>query len=102
MMNLPVYFLQPFVLETDTSGVGVGIVLMQDMCPIAFFSQALPPMQRIEAFYERELMDILSIVQKWQPYLLGKKFTGRTDQNSVQLLLDQRVVAGEYQRWIAK
>lgn len=106
IMNVPVLglpnFSQPFVLETDASGVGVGTVLMQNQHPITFFSQALPPMHRLKAIYEHELMAVVFGVHKWRPYLLGKMFTVRTDQKSFKFLLDQRVVAGEYQRRIAK
>lgn len=69
---------------------------------MAYFSQALPPLHRLKAVYERELMAIVFVVQKWRPYLLGRKFVVRTDQKSLKFLLEQRVIAGDYQKWIAK
>lgn len=106
MLTVPVLglpdFSQLFVIESDASGVGVGAFLMQQQRPLSFFSQALPPLHRHKPVYERELMAIVFVIQKWRPYLLGGKFVVRTDQKSLKFLLEQRVVAGDYQKWIAK
>lgn len=36
-------FTQPFILETDASGIGIGAVLGQGGHPIAYFSKKLAP-----------------------------------------------------------
>nr|KYP41804.1 Retrotransposable element Tf2 [Cajanus cajan] len=41
-------FTQPFVLEVDASGIGLGAVLMQNHHPIAFISRTLNMQQQVE------------------------------------------------------
>lgn len=57
---------------------------------------------RAKPVYERELMAGVLAVQRCRPYLLGKRFVVKTDQRSLKLLLEQRVIQPQHQRWIAK
>ncbi|KAA0031986.1 Transposon Ty3-I Gag-Pol polyprotein [Cucumis melo var. makuwa] len=106
MMTLPILalpdFSLPFEIETDASGYGVGAVLIQNNRPIAYFSQTLAMRGRAKSVYERELMAVVLAVQRWRPYLLGKRFVVKTDQQSLKFLLEQRVIQPQHQRWVAK
>ncbi|XP_044469740.1 uncharacterized mitochondrial protein AtMg00860-like [Mangifera indica] len=52
-------FLGEFVVQTDSSGLGVKFVLMRDDCPISFMSKALSVRNQSKLVYERELMAIV-------------------------------------------
>lgn len=72
-------FSLPFVLETDVSGTGIGVVLSQGHHPIAYFFKQLSPRKQRQA-YNRELYAITEALAKFRHYLLMQKFIIRTDQ----------------------
>lgn len=72
-------FSQPFEIECDASGRGLGAVLMQDRQHVAYFSRILSGKLLTKSAYEKELMALVLAVQHWRPYLLGRRFVVRTD-----------------------
>lgn len=95
-------FSKPFVVETDASGKGIGVVLMQEQHPIAYISKSLGPKQQAMSIYERELLAIVYAVQKWGTYLAHAHFIIRTDQKSIKHMLEQRLNTPFQQVWMAK
>jgi hypothetical protein len=81
-------FKQPFVIECDTSGRGIGAVLMQNQRPIDFFSQVLKGRFLLMSTYEKELVALVAAVKKWRPYVLGHPLTIKTDHQSLKYLLE--------------
>lgn len=81
-------FAQPFVIKCDASGLGVGAILMQANRPIAYFSKELKGRALHMSTYENELFALVTIIQKWMPYLLGQAFIVRADQRNLKFLLE--------------
>lgn len=106
MVSAPVLalpdFTQPFVIETDALGTGLGAVLMQDNHPIAFFSKQFCPKLLRSSTYIRELHAITSAAKRWRQYLLGHRFTILTDHKSLKELMCQGVQTPEQQIYLAK
>jgi hypothetical protein len=95
-------FEQPFIVECDASGSGIGAVLHQANDAIAFFSRALPPRHRGLAAYERELIGLSQAVRHWRPYLWGRAFIVRTDHQPLKYILDQRLATIPQHHWVSK
>lgn len=101
VLALPAFMI-PFILETDASGIGVGVVLSQRGHPIAYFSKTFAPRMQRQSTYTRELLAIADAIAKFRHYILGHKFIIRTDQKSLKSLLDQSLQTPEQQAWLHK
>ncbi|XP_040988925.1 uncharacterized protein LOC121236540 [Juglans microcarpa x Juglans regia] len=95
-------FTKVFTIECDASGVGLGTVLMQDSQPIAFYSKALKGKALLLSTYEKELLALVSDVQRWRPYLLGHPFKIKTDQQALKFLVEQKIGTESQHKWVSK
>uniref|UniRef100_A0A3Q1J2D2 ribonuclease H n=1 Tax=Anabas testudineus TaxID=64144 RepID=A0A3Q1J2D2_ANATE len=95
---------QPFILDTDASNVGVGAVLSQGgeagERAVAFYSCSLNRAERNYCVTRRELLAVVLAVRHYRPYLLGNRFTLRTDHASLTWLLNFRQPEGQVARWL--
>lgn len=101
MLALPDFSL-PFTLETDASGIAMGVVLMQKHHPIAFFSKPFCPRLQRASTYVRELHAITTAVCKWRQYLLGQSFVILMDHKSLKDLMSQVIQTTEQQVYLSK
>jgi hypothetical protein len=83
-------FSQPFTVECDASGEGIGAVLMQNRHPIVYESRKLRGPELLYTIYDKEMLAIMHALAKFRQYLVGAKFVVRTDHNSLKYFLDQR------------
>jgi hypothetical protein len=70
VLALPNYR-EPFVLEADACGYGIGAVLMQNSKPIAFMSQAIGPKAEALSTYDKEALAIIEAIKNGNITLLG-------------------------------
>ena len=96
------YFSQPFVLECDALGEGIGVVLMQNKHPIAYESRKPRDNKRLYSTYEKEMLAIMHALAKFKQYLVGSKFVMRMNHNSLKYFLDQTELNDRQQKWVSK
>ena len=58
-------FDRAFEIECDASGIGIGVVLMQDSKPIAYFSEKLSGAALNYPTYDKELYALVRTLQIW-------------------------------------
>ena len=84
-------FTKQFMVETYACEKGIGAVLMQGGRPIAYISQALGPKHLGWSVYDKELLVMLKVVDKWRHYLEGNSFVIKTNHESLRFLSQQRL-----------
>ena len=93
-----------FILDTDASNVAVGAELLQ--IPdgvertIAYGSHSLTPVQRKYCTTRKELLAVVTFLNQFRFYLLGKPFVVRTDHNSLTWLMSFKYTEGQLARWL--
>ncbi|KAI4885901.1 hypothetical protein NFI96_005622 [Prochilodus magdalenae] len=95
---------KPFLLDTDASDVGIGGVLSQIVDGrervIAYASRALSRTERNYATTKKELLAVVIFMKQFRHYLLGRRFTLRTDHSSLRWLHSFDQPEGQIARWL--
>ena len=93
----------PFLLDTDASDKALGAELSQ--CQngvervIGYASFSLTPCQRRYCTTRKELLAVVRGTRHFRHYVYGRKFTVRTDHQSLTWLLWFKLLDGQLARW---
>ena len=100
-------FSRKFVLDTDASDSGIGAVLAQEQSDgtervVAYASRVLSKSERRYCVTRRELLAVVTFVDHFRPYLLGRHFTVRTDHGALTWLQNFKDPEGQLARWLER
>jgi hypothetical protein len=80
---------KPFDVYCDASDTGIGGVLMQDDCVIAYTSRQLRRHEEHYPTHDLELLAVVHTLKVWRYYLLGNLVHIYTDRKSLKYLFTQ-------------
>ncbi len=95
---------QPYILETDASGLGLGAVLLQELqshkpLPIAYASRTLSKHERNYSATELEALAVHWALKHFKTYVYGQRCTIYTDHQALQSLMTIKEPQGRLARW---
>ncbi|XP_061754270.1 uncharacterized protein LOC133551511 isoform X2 [Nerophis ophidion] len=94
------------ILDTDASDVGIGAVLSQVQQGVervlAYGSRKLSKTEQNYCTTRRELLAVVDFTSHFRQYLLGRRFTVRTDHSSLRWLTRMKEPEGQLARWLER
>ena len=79
-------FDKTFGVHCDSSGNGIGGVLMQEKHPIAYLSEKLSEAQLNYPIYDKELYALVRVLREWEHYIRPHEFVIHTDHEMLKYL----------------
>ncbi|KAJ9536696.1 hypothetical protein OSB04_un000081 [Centaurea solstitialis] len=89
-----------FEVECDASGVGIGVVLLQEKKPISFFSEKLSGAKLNYSNYDREFYAIVRSLDHWSHYLRPKPFVLHSDHEALKFIHGQQKLNFRHAKWV--
>ena len=94
-----------YILDSDAADTGLGIVLSQQQegeeRVIAYASRSLSSTERNYSITRKELLAVIFGLKRFRQYLIGRKFTIRTDHSALQWLRRTPEPIAQAGRWLA-
>ena len=82
---------KPVTISCDASPTGLGGVLMQDGCPVAYTSRSLTEAESRYAQIEKELLAVQ--LERFNQYTYGKKITIESDHKPLEVIVKKSLAA---------
>jgi hypothetical protein len=89
-----------FELKCDESRIRIGGVLLQEGKPIAYFSEILSGPSLNYLTYDKELYDLVHVLETWQHYLWPKKIVIHSDHESLKHIRSQVKLNKRHAKWV--
>ena len=99
-----------YILDADASDTGIGATLSQvqwnsssgksEERPRAFASKSLTKSQRRYCITKRELLAVVTFIQQFRHYLLGREFLVRTDHSALRWIMSFKEPTDQMARWL--
>jgi ribonuclease HI len=91
---------KPFSIYCDTSGQGLGCILMQDSHMVAYASRQLRKHEAHYPTHDLELAAVVHALKIWRHYLMGKRCEVYTDHKSLKYIFTQSNLNLRQRRWL--
>jgi hypothetical protein len=82
-------FNKTFFLECDDLGKILKVVLLQEGCPLEFTSKKLCDCNFLKSTYEKEMVDIINVVETRLQYIIQRHFQIKNDHHGFNYFLEQ-------------
>ena len=90
---------QDFVVSTDASDMGIGAVLKQKNGIVEYANRVLTQAEQKYSTTEKECLAIVWALDKWRPYLMGRRFHIETDHKPLEWIKSAKDPRGKLARW---